>query len=101
MDEHKNTPGSTPRPHLFEWVEDKLRPIFDSPPVGTYEAAQTVDLQECPVCGHSMSEHTIDHSVENTILNCPVPHPGIWDRDAYEPVNEFGMVRGRARPSAE
>jgi hypothetical protein len=39
-----------------------------------------------------MSEHTIDHSRSNTVLNCPVPHPGAWDRDAFEPVNEFGMV---------
>lgn len=86
-----------PRPsesysHLFEWVEDKLRPIFDSPPVGTYDAGETVDLQDCPVCGRPMREHTIDHSSSNTILNCPVPHPGAWDRDAFEPVNEFGMV---------
>ncbi len=46
----------------------------------------------CPVCGHPMSEHTLDHSTPNTILNCPVPHPGGWDRDAYEKVNELGMV---------
>jgi hypothetical protein len=46
----------------------------------------------CPVCGHAMSEHTIVHGAHDTILNCPVPHPGAWDRDAFEPVNEFGMV---------
>jgi hypothetical protein len=39
-----------------------------------------------------MSEHTIDHSTRNTILNCPVSHPGDWDRDAFQPVNEYGMV---------
>jgi hypothetical protein len=39
-----------------------------------------------------MGEHAIDHSTPNTILNCPVPHPGGWDRDAYQPVNELGMV---------
>ena len=83
--------------HLFEWVENKLRPISDSPPVGIYSAAETVDLRECPVCGHSMREHTIDHSTRNTILNCPAPHNGAWDRDAFEPVNEFGMVIRRSQ----
>lgn len=78
--------------HLFEWVADKLRPVFDSPAVGTYDAGTTVDLKDCPICGRPMSEHTIDHSTQNTILNCPVPHPGAWDRDAFERVNEFGMV---------
>jgi len=74
------------------WVEDKLRPIFDSPPIGMYEAEHAVDLQDCPICGRSMREHMIDHSVANTILICPVPHPGAWDRDVFEPVNEYGMV---------
>ena len=39
-----------------------------------------------------MSEHEIVHGAHDTILNCPAPHPGAWDRDAFEPVNEFGMV---------
>ena len=39
-----------------------------------------------------MREHSIDHSTSNPILNCPVPHPGVWDRDVFEPVNELGMV---------
>lgn len=50
------------------------------------------DPPPCPVCGHPMSEHTIERSAHDTILNCPVPHPGGWDRDAYQPVNELGMV---------
>ncbi|QYF74853.1 hypothetical protein [Cryobacterium sp. PAMC25264] len=77
---------------LFDWVEDRLRPAFDSPPVGTYDAAETTGLSSCPVCGRPMTEHTIEHSAHDTVLNCPVPHPGAWDRDAFEPVNEFGMV---------
>jgi len=52
----------------------------------------TPDVKPCPICGHAMREHTIDHSTRNTVVNCPVPHPGAWDRDAFEPVNEFGMV---------
>ena len=83
--------------HLFEWVEDKLRPVFDSAPTGSYDVSQVVkdsdDMPPCPVCGMPMSQHTIDHSTANTVLNCPVDHPGAWDRDAFEPVNEFGMVK--------
>lgn len=97
MVQEKKRQGSGPRTHLFEWVEDKLRPILGSPPVGTYDASETVALKDCPVCGHPMREHTIDHSTANTILNCPVPHPGAWDRDAFEPVNEFGMVTRKTR----
>ncbi|TFD58392.1 hypothetical protein E3T43_05350 [Cryobacterium sp. Hh7] len=55
------------------------------------------DFRSCPICGHAMREHTIDHSSRNTVVNCPVPHPGAWDRDAFEPVNEFGMVMHHAR----
>jgi hypothetical protein len=88
--------GSGSGAHLFEWVENRLRPIFDSPQPGTYNAGEVVkdadQLTSCPVCGRPMSEHTIDHTTSNAILNCPVPHNGGWDRDAFEPVNEFGMV---------
>jgi hypothetical protein len=88
--------------HLFEWVENKLLPVFDSPRPGRYDAGEVVkdaeQYPQCPVCGRPMSEHTIDHSTNNTILNCPVPHNGAWDRDAFEPVNEFGMVK-REQPS--
>jgi hypothetical protein len=94
MDKEKKPRGSGA--HLFEWVEDKLRPIFDSPAPGTYDAGDVVKDAEnqpaCPVCGAPMSQHTIDHSTANTILNCPVDHNGAWDRDAFEKVNEYGMV---------
>lgn len=57
--------------------------------------------QACPVCGHAMREHFIDHSTSSTVLNCPVSHPGNWDRDAFEPVNELGMViHARQNPSS-
>jgi hypothetical protein len=88
---------------LFDWVENRLRPAFDSPPIGSYDAAEATGLRECPVCGRPMTEHTIEHSAHDTVLNCPVPHPGAWDRDAFEPVNEFGMVihrRPEQRPEA-
>jgi len=56
------------------------------------EQCGATDLRACPICGHAMREHTIDHSSRNTVVNCPVSHPGAWDRDAFEPVNEYGMV---------
>ena len=94
MDKEKNHRGSGA--HLFEWVEERLRPIFETPDPGTYEAGEVVkdvDKQPaCPVCGAPMSQHTIDHSTANTILNCPVDHNGAWDRDAFEKVNEYGMI---------
>ena len=80
------------RRQLFEWVEDRLRPAFESPAVGTYDAEEATGLATCPVCGRPMTEHTIEHSAHDTVLNCPIPHPGAWDRDAFEPVNEYGMV---------
>jgi hypothetical protein len=87
----------TGRRQLFTWVEDRLRPAFDSPAVGRYDAEEATGLASCPVCQRPMTEHTIDHTGRDTILNCPVPHPGAWDRDAFEPVNEFGMVIRRPR----
>ncbi|WP_166784607.1 MULTISPECIES: hypothetical protein [unclassified Cryobacterium] len=39
-----------------------------------------------------MRAHSIERGAHDTILTCPVPHPGAWDRDAFLPVNEFGMV---------
>lgn len=93
MVQAKKRHRSETRTHLFEWVGSKLRPISGLLPEGTYKAWETVADKDCPVCGRPMREHTIDHSTRNTILNCPVPHPGAWDRDAFEPVNEFGMVK--------
>ena len=100
MVKHEKSSAKTHRVgprQLFDWVEDRIRPAFDSPPSGTYDAAETTGLSECPVCGRPMTEHTIEHSAHDTVLNCPIPHPGAWDRDAFEPVNEFGMVM-RRRP---
>jgi hypothetical protein len=88
------------RRQLFEWVEDRLRPAFDSPAPGRYDAEEATGLTTCPICERPMSEHTIEHSARDTVLTCPVPHPGNWDRDAFEPVNEFGMVI-RRRPEQD
>jgi hypothetical protein len=39
-----------------------------------------------------MTEHTIDHSLNNTVLNCPQPPRRGADPDEFKRVNEFGMV---------
>lgn len=105
MVQNEKSSGGAPRAarrHLFEWVEDRLRPAFESPAVGTYDAGESTGLATCPVCQRPMTEHTIEHSAHDTILNCPVAHPGAWDRDAFEPVNELGMVIHRPpQPSGE
>lgn len=57
------------------------------------DADLPAELKQCPVCGQAMNTHTIERGAHDSILNCPVPHPGAWDRDAFLPVNEFGMVK--------
>ncbi|GAA3868238.1 hypothetical protein GCM10022381_09560 [Leifsonia kafniensis] len=93
MADEKKSRANGAYAHLFEWVEDKLRPAFETPPPpGRYDAETTLDLAGCPLCGRSMREHVIDHSVQNTRLICPVPQTNAGDADVFEPVNEFGMV---------
>lgn len=75
---------------FIDWLNAKLLPVLGPPPAGPYDTVvKQVGDALCPVCGRPMSEHTIDHSTPNTILNCPVEHkPDPFD---VEPVNELGM----------
>lgn len=75
---------------FIDWLNRRLLPAFGPPPVGPYETVvRQVGEAVCPVCGRPMSEHTIDHSTPETILNCPVEHkPEPFDD---EPMNELGM----------
>lgn len=91
MVEDKKSRADGAYAHLFEWVESKLRPAFENPPAGMYEATTIVNLEVCPICGRSMQEHTIDHSTQNTRLICPVEQIHAGDSDVFKPVNEFGM----------
>jgi hypothetical protein len=88
--------------HLYEWIDHTLRPIV-APVLGGFDADDPTAFKNCPVCGHPMREHTIIHGAHDTILTCPVSHSVGWDRDAFEPVNEFGMVvhRRSDRPEPE
>ena len=83
--------GSSQTPHS-DRVDQQSR-------LRTADADVPTDLKDCPVCGQTMREHSIERGAHDTILNCPVPHPGAWDRDAFESVNEFGMVLRTKEPA--
>ena len=103
MVQHNTSRSQTAPAHRYEWVEHTLRPIAVSPPSGGFDADDVLALKSCPICGRAMREHTVIHAAHDSLLNCPVPHPGAWDRDAFEPVNEFGMVTHRRldKPATE
>ncbi|AWB86317.1 hypothetical protein C3E77_06625 [Mycetocola zhujimingii] len=54
----------------------------------------------CPVCGHPMSEHVIDHSTSNPILICPAPIDHNRIPETTSPLDELGMERHPAPPPA-
>ncbi|WP_386728753.1 hypothetical protein [Luethyella okanaganae] len=83
--------------HFFEWMNRKLSPAFGPPPVTEYgEADRPTRLAACPLCGHPMGEHFIDHSTPNTVLNCPViEHKPVPDNSS--PLGELGMPASARR----
>lgn len=55
-------------------------------------------LEKCPLCGHPMGEHTIDHTVANAVLHCPVPDAERKPSPAaHEPLGELGMPASESR----
>ncbi|ANJ27048.1 hypothetical protein ATC03_10255 [Agromyces aureus] len=44
----------------------------------------------CPLCGHAMGEHRIDHSTPNSMLECPTTDR-LPERAIDTPLNELGM----------
>lgn len=96
MNEYEHTKGkdetSGRRGYVgfIDWLNLKLLPILGTPGLGPYDnVIQQVSDALCPVCGQPMSEHFIDHSTPNTILNCPVEHSPVPVDNS--PVNELGM----------
>jgi hypothetical protein len=80
--------------HFIEWLDSKLVRAMGPAPLGPYEqVVKRVGEAVCPVCGRPMTEHTIDHSTPNAILNCPT---GPKSEPADGPVNEFGMPKPQA-----
>lgn len=96
MSEHEHTKDEGEQSGLggyvrfIDWLNEKLFPILGTPDVGPYDTVvHKVGDAVCPVCGRPMSEHFIDHSTPETILNCPVEHkPEPVDN---APLNELGM----------
>ncbi|MCU1439478.1 MAG: hypothetical protein JWP85_475 [Rhodoglobus sp.] len=77
---------------FIDWFNEKVYKVVGPPPLGPYDpVVERVGAAACPVCGRPMSEHTIDHSTNNAILNCPIEPP----RQPFDasPLNELGMPK--------
>ncbi|MGI9825097.1 hypothetical protein [Agromyces sp. Marseille-Q5079] len=78
---------------FFERVDRALSPAFggatsvDDHP----EDATPIADRLCPLCGHAMGEHVIDHSTPNSMLECPTDER-LPERPIDVPLNEFGMT---------
>ena len=78
--------------HFFDWLDEKLLPVFGPPPLGPYETVvKQIGEAMCPVCGSPVAEHFIDRTTDNAVLNCPTGHLPLVEHN--EPLNEFGMPR--------
>ena len=77
---------------FFDRVDRALLPAFGPPPPMQEEADDDVprDQRACPICGHPMYEHVIDHSTANTVLECPTEER-LPEREVTGPYNELGM----------
>ena len=101
MDKSKRTQDTSGRGGPFvrsaAWVDRKLTPVFGPPPVGPYGAEEKTAAASCPVCGHAMGEHVIDHTTPNAILNCPAPIDHSLEHETTSPLDELGMPLREAR----
>lgn len=78
--------------NLIDWLNEKVYRAAGPPALGPYDlVVEHVGSATCPVCGRPMSEHTIDHSTPNTILNCPIEPPE--KPIDLSPLNELGMPK--------
>lgn len=83
--------------HFFEWVDSRLSPAFgDSPPVPYGDADRPIAESPCPLCGHVMAEHIVDHSTPNTVLICPTGER-LPLRPDNGPLDELGMPASEDR----
>ena len=83
---------------FFERVDRALEPVFGSPPITDDDGtpAMPEDQKRCPLCGHPMFEHVIDHSTSNTVLVCPTDER-LPEHEVDGPLNELGMPAGGRR----
>lgn len=77
---------------FIEWLDEKLYPALGPPPLGPYgPVVERVAVAVCPVCSRPMSEHMIQRSGGNAVLNCPVAHER--REPDVRPLDELGMPR--------
>lgn len=94
-----HTPGEDNRfVRSAAWVDRKLTPVFGAPPISPYGEETEQSIAICPVCGHPMSEHVIDHSTPNAILECPAPIDHTLEHESTSPLDEFGMPSRKPKP---
>ncbi len=90
--EEASPPEGNSFTRFFERVDRALEPVFGAPPITADDdrPETPADQQTCPICGHPMFEHVIDHSTPNTVLVCPTDDR-LPERDESAPYNELGM----------
>jgi hypothetical protein len=101
--EEASPPEGNTFTRFFDRVDRALLPVFGPPPLSEGEDEDTTPLDQraCPICGHPMFEHVVDHSTPNTVLICPTDER-LPERDVAGPYNELGMpATGRRREKYE
>lgn len=101
--EEASPPEGNTFTRFFDRVDRALLPVFGPPPLSGGEDEDTTprDQRACPICGHPMFEHVVDHSTPNTVLICPTDDR-LPERDVAGPYNELGMpATGRRREKYE
>ena len=90
--EEASPPEGNSFTRFFERVDRVLEPVFGDPPMPAEDEGPGVpeDQKACPICGHPMFEHVIDHSTANTVLVCPTDER-LPEREVAGPYNELGM----------
>ena len=101
--ESAGRPADNAFTHFFDWVDRVLEPAFGPPPITLERDDERRPIAEepCPVCGHPMFEHVVDHRRPNAVLECPVAER-LPERSEVGPLNELGMAAsGRRRERYE
>ncbi|MEV1129662.1 hypothetical protein [Agromyces sp. NPDC049794] len=101
--EEASPPEGNTFTRFFDRVDRALMPAFGPPPIVDDRDEDTTPLDEraCPICGHPMFEHVVDHSTPSTVLICPTDQR-LPEREDTGPLNELGMpASGRRREKFE
>ena len=71
--EEASPPQGNTFTRFFDRVDRAMRPVFEErqTPADLERPSEAIDQKPCPVCGHPMFEHLIDHSTPNAVLICP------------------------------